>query len=123
MTDLQKSMLAFEDFLNEPPAYEELLRVREYRHEAYREWLKLRGQITATLSLQDHGWRTMETAPKDGAPFIYQDSDEAVSTCSWQSDDCGHSWWDIAGDQIAYPVRWMPLPPVRVMVAEDGAKS
>jgi hypothetical protein len=60
------------------------------------------------------GWQDISTAPKDGEPFIYQDSDEAVSTCSWQSDDCGYSWWDIAGDQIAYPVRWMPLPPVHI---------
>lgn len=53
--ELKTAILAFEDFLNEPPAYEELLRVREYRHEAYREWLKLRGQIDAALSLQDCG--------------------------------------------------------------------
>lgn len=60
------------------------------------------------------GWQDISTAPHDDQPIIYQDADGAVSTCSWQFDDCGASWWDIAGDQLAHPVRWMPLPPVHI---------
>lgn len=55
-------------------------------------------------------WQSIETAPKDGTEVIYQDSDGRVSTCAWQADDCGHSWYDIHGDQLAYPRRWMALP-------------
>jgi hypothetical protein len=56
------------------------------------------------------GWQVIGNAPRDGTEFIYQDADGAVSTCAWQKDDCGFDWYDIHGDQIAYPVRWMPLP-------------
>lgn len=36
--EVPESVAAFEDFLNEPPQYEEQYRVREYRHEAYPKW-------------------------------------------------------------------------------------
>lgn len=38
----------FEDFINEPPQYEDQRMVRDYRHEAYRKWEPL---CRATLSL------------------------------------------------------------------------
>ena len=50
-------------------------------------------------------WTEMFGAPKDGTVFIYQNEEGDVSTCSWQKDDCGFNWYDISGDQIAYPVR------------------
>jgi hypothetical protein len=39
--EAEKLIAAFDDFLNEPPAYESEKRVREYRHKAYRQWQKL----------------------------------------------------------------------------------
>ena len=56
-------MLAFEDFLNEPPQYEDQRMVRDYRHEAYRKWSELRDQINVTVLPQP--WRHISTAPKD----------------------------------------------------------
>lgn len=83
-------------------------------------WKDYQHMAIAAAETMDQEWQPISTAPNDGQPFIYQDSDEAVSTCSWQSDDCGFSWWDIAGDQIAYPVRWMPLPSVAIIAEERG---
>ena len=55
------------------------------------------------------GFRPMQTAPKD-ADFIGQDSEGRVFNCRMERDDCGENWYDVHGDQLGYPVRWMPLP-------------
>jgi hypothetical protein len=60
---LKAAILAFEDFLNEPPQYEDKRMVRDYRHEAYRKWSELRDQITAALPAQE--WQDISTAPND----------------------------------------------------------
>lgn len=45
-----KSMLLdFEDFINQPPQYEELRMVRDYRHELYRKWGPLCRAILSSL--------------------------------------------------------------------------
>src|SRR5216684_145869 len=54
-------------------------------------------------------WRLMIIAPKD-AEIIGQDTDGRIFNLRWEPDDSGENWYDIHGDQIAYPVRWMPLP-------------
>jgi hypothetical protein len=45
MTDtlppLPPEVLDFDQFLNEPPEYEDMRKVREYRHEAYAHWVKV----------------------------------------------------------------------------------
>lgn len=38
LVELRKMVGEFEDFINEPPQYEDLRMVRDYRHEAYRKW-------------------------------------------------------------------------------------
>jgi hypothetical protein len=35
---LYEMLLAFEDFINSPPQYEDQRMVRDYRHELYRKW-------------------------------------------------------------------------------------
>lgn len=50
---LKAAILAFEDFLNEPPQYEDKRMVRDYRHAAYARWSELRDQITAALPAQE----------------------------------------------------------------------
>lgn len=65
------------------------------------------------------GWKDISTAPKDGSEFIYQSEGGAVSTCAWREDDCGFDWYDIHGDQIAYPIRWMRLP-ASIIAEERG---
>ncbi len=37
---IPQAALDFDDFLNNPPRYEEKMMVREYRHEAYQRWQK-----------------------------------------------------------------------------------
>lgn len=51
----------------------------------------------------------MSTAPKD-AEIIGQDPDGRIFNLRWEPDDCGENWYDVHGDQLAYPVRWMPMP-------------
>ena len=62
------------------------------------------------MTISGNNWRPIDTALKDGTEIIYQDDDGAISTCAWQADDCGFDWYDIHGDQIAYPRRWIPKP-------------
>jgi hypothetical protein len=52
----------------------------------------------------------MFTAPKD-RELIGIDSDDRVFNLRWEPDDCGENWYDVHGDQLAYPVAWMSLPP------------
>jgi tetratricopeptide (TPR) repeat protein len=40
LPELPKAILDFDQFLNEPPSYEEKRMVREYRHDAYPRWAK-----------------------------------------------------------------------------------
>jgi len=55
------------------------------------------------------GWQPIETAPHE-IEFIGQDSEGRVFNCRWEADDGGENWYDVHGDQLAYPVRWMLLP-------------
>src|SRR5216684_3931466 len=55
-------------------------------------------------------WMPMSTAPKD-AEIIGQESDGRIFNLRWEPDDAGENWYDVHGDQIAYPIRWMPIPP------------
>ena len=59
--------------------------------------------------LRGRDWQQMGTAPKD-AEIIGQDPDGRIFTLRWEPDDCGENWYDVHGDQLAYPVRWMPMP-------------
>jgi hypothetical protein len=47
MSKLPASIIAFDQFLNEPPQYEELRTVRDYRHSAYIEWEKASKDLRA----------------------------------------------------------------------------
>jgi len=49
MEELKQAAIEFEQFLNEPPDYEDKYMVREYRHQAYPKWLKVSGLILAAL--------------------------------------------------------------------------
>lgn len=46
----EKLLLEFEDFINEPPQYEEMFRVREYRHELYPKWRIVSNAALALLA-------------------------------------------------------------------------
>src|SRR6266852_4484365 len=54
-------------------------------------------------------WRPMIIAPKD-TEIIGLDSDGRIFNLRWEMDDSGENWYDVHGDQLACPVRWMPLP-------------
>jgi len=60
--------------------------------------------------LRGREWQHMSTAPKD-AEIIGQDSDGRIFNLRWEPDDSGENWYDVHGDQLAYPIRWMPIPP------------
>ena len=48
---MEVMMLEFEDFINEPPQYEESYKVRDYRHQLYPKWRKLHEALMATLGV------------------------------------------------------------------------
>lgn len=50
-SELHRLVSEFEDFINEPPQYEELHKVRDYRHEAYSKWAPLARAILAQAHL------------------------------------------------------------------------
>lgn len=112
---LKAAMLAFEDFLNEPPQYEDKRMVREYRHEAYRKWSELRDQITAALPPAQE-WQNINTAPKDETRVLLARAGiAAIHTAFWRSGvwHCGN---------VSYfnnPTHWMPLPTPPVAVIAD----
>lgn len=68
----------------------------------------------ASEAVKTLGWQAMETAPKTDE-FIGQDTDGRVFNCRWEADDCGENWYDVHGDQLAYPIRWMPLPAIKAL--------
>ena len=42
---MRESVLEFDAFLNEPPSYEDQRMVRDYRHQVYKRWAKIRDAI------------------------------------------------------------------------------
>ncbi len=48
--EIQKLLIEFSDFINEPPQYEDMRMVRDYRHEAARKWIPLYEMIAGLLS-------------------------------------------------------------------------
>ena len=60
------------------------------------------------------GWRTMDSAPKDGTRIIGSNDDETVYVCAWFFDDPGEGYedgdWLEYGTDVVRPTRWMPLP-------------
>ena len=67
MSKLPQSFIDFDEFLNEPPIYEDKYMVREYRHEAYAKW---------KLVLADA--RTLIVAEREACAKICEDSAEIV---------------------------------------------
>ena len=66
-------------------------------------------QSFASVAARALGLQSIATAPKD-VEFIGQDGDGRFFNCRWEKDDCGFSWYDVHGDQLAHPVRWMNIP-------------
>jgi hypothetical protein len=63
--------------------------------------------------------RKMDSAPRN-IEFMGRDSEGRVFNCRWQNDDCGGDWYDVHGDQLGYPVCWMPLPALSPASANKG---
>lgn len=54
-------------------------------------------------------WQPMSTAPKD-REIIGIECDGRIFNLRWEPDDCGENWYDVHGDQLAYPTCWAPMP-------------
>src|SRR5216684_349137 len=63
----------------------------------------------AAAPATEREWQPMSLAPKV-AEIIGMDSDGRIFNMRWEPDDSGENWYDVHGDQLAYPVRWMPMP-------------
>jgi len=86
--------------------------------EAQDEIARLRAAAAALQGAE--GWRTMESAPKDGTEILVV-NDRGRFIVSWSGsrppDDCLPNWWvvysgkgwrDLRGSEPAY---WRPVPP------------
>lgn len=105
-------IIAFDNFINEPPAYEAQRLVRDYRHEAARKWIPVRDEV---LRLRQQ-WRDISTAPKDRTPIIlslwnYNGPERGRATLVGRFAD---GIWVSGDDQVELPTHpptyWMPLP-------------
>lgn len=112
MTDkdaLLRAVAEFEEFINEPPAYENRLTVRDYRHSIYARWADLRARITAALAEKDDGWvKCSERLPKKS------DADERGHVWGYVNGTAGlHDWeWFHTPYAIKHNCMWRPLPPL-----------
>jgi hypothetical protein len=136
---LPPEVLAFDEFLNEPPEYESQRMVREFRHAAYPRWQKaldaLLAQMLAAQSpapaapAQTSQWQDISTAPKD-ADFILLAAGGRVSVGGWTTDlDCGADWegqtgmagwWVVDSLGECEPTHWQPLPPPPLSAAPEA---
>ena len=60
------------------------------------------------------GWQPIESAPKDGAPFIAYQNGE-IYACRWLIDEPdegppAEGWFDTVNASFEAPTHWMPLP-------------
>ena len=90
----------------------------------YADWCaqdkaSMRAALTAAqLRPTADGWRTIDSAPKDGVPVIIAVMPEgAVGEAYYDADRDEWDWtnthWsDPTGDCIRYPTHWMPLPSI-----------
>jgi len=61
----------------------------------------------AEYEAEPKGWRTMDSAPKDGTRILVLDS----GTIEIASYDFNHWWVSGSDSDTAVPTHWMPLPP------------
>lgn len=61
-------------------------------------------------------WQPIDTAPKDGTPFLAYDSHrQAMFVAKWHhnySDNPADGYWSniVGDDDTCHPTHWMPLP-------------
>lgn len=58
------------------------------------------------------GWQPIETAPRDGTPFLAFQTEERGPFKCWMHDDWTHAehYWMDPQDSEPDPAYWMPLP-------------
>ena len=66
------------------------------------------------LASRVEGWRTMESAPRDGAWFIALENG-VTYPCEWHVTEADEGpayegWWDHFSASFENPTRWQPLP-------------
>jgi hypothetical protein len=125
---LPPEVLAFDEFLNEPPEYESQRMVREFRHAAYPRWQKaLDALLAQMLAAQSPApaapaptsqWQDIATAPKDGTREMFVVKAFNVCNgftggkpytsdpwCVWRESDGSFSRWP----HHFPPTHWHPL--------------
>jgi hypothetical protein len=58
----------------------------------------------------EQGWRTIESAPKDGRKMLGLIGEDEVGTIWWHRDAYEGEWWMDEADSEPEPTHWMPLP-------------
>lgn len=58
----------------------------------------------------EQGWRTMDSAPKDGRKMLGLIGEDEVGTIWWHRDAYEGEWWMDEADSEPEPTHWMPLP-------------
>jgi len=57
-------------------------------------------------------WKPIETAPKDGKPFIAHENGDAYK-CWWHRDDTEGDYWQNEADSEPNPDLWIEWPEVQ----------
>jgi len=59
----------------------------------------------------EQGWRTIDSAPKDGRKMLGLIGEDEVGTIWWHRDAYEGEWWMDEADSEPEPTHWMPMPP------------
>jgi len=89
----------------EPECVEALLKEYDELKDKY-------NKITIALSGHVVGWRTMDSAPRDGTPFLAWESEDRGPFKCWWYFDWPHdeAYWTDYADSEPDPKYWAPIP-------------
>ncbi len=81
-----------------------------------------RAALQAALSGYVVGWRTMDSAPRDGTPFLAWESEDRGPFKCWWYFDWPHdeAYWTDYADSEPDPKYWAPIPAPPVQEMERG---
>lgn len=80
-----------------------------YRIVPTEEYARLRTLLSSSRGEQ--GWRTIDSAPKDGRKMLGLIGEDEVGTIWWHRDAYEGEWWMDEADSEPEPTHWMPMPP------------
>lgn len=72
---------------------------------------------------EQEGWRSMDSAPKDGTNILYVTKFKDIGFCHWDegyNEDDYPCWWDNERDDEVCPIAWLPADTLPAAPSEQG---